>query len=282
MDTDKEDMEFEKKILQMEIPLKSFISEEEKETSWKAILLTIERDDNKRRFIQHFHWMAAASVLITVGVVVWLNLNTGFKTNEGEKLNVNLSDGSLVTLNNKSRLTLNDEFGNSNRNVSLEGEAFFNIKKDESQPFTISIGLNEVIVVGTSFNISYKNKLAEITVRSGRVQLHMGNELLNLEGGEKGMISPAGELSKVPWDSNDFAWYSKTLILKERSLKEVAQIISELFNKNVEVAPSISSCTLSAKIEYETIDDILIIIKETLGVEWKYNSNQIHIYGKGC
>jgi ferric-dicitrate binding protein FerR (iron transport regulator) len=84
------------------------------------------------------------------------------------------------------------------------------------------------------------------------------------------------------WDANDFTWYSEILILKEKSLKEVAEILSELFNKKVEVSPSVASCTLSARIQYETIDDILIIIKETLGVEWKYDSSKIYIDGKGC
>jgi transmembrane sensor len=283
MAEDKEDMDFERKILEMEIPLKNFISEEEKETSWKEVLLTVEGDTHKKRNMRSFYWVAAASVLIITGIVVWLNIDSGFRTNDHEKLNISLTDGSSVTLNYKSRLELAGDFGGKNRRVSLQGEAFFNVQKDDSKPFVITIGRHEVIVAGTSFNVNYKEKLAEITVRSGKVRLHAGSKFLNLAAGEKGTISPTGELSVVAWDANDFAWYSETLILKEKSLKEVAGLLSELFNKKVEVSPAVASCTLSARIQYETIDDILIIIKETLGVEWKYvSNNKIYIDGKGC
>lgn len=282
MAEDKEDIDFERKILEMEMPLKNFISEEEKETSWKEILLTVESKTHKRHSVQNFYWVAAASVLVVIGIVVWLNIDNGFSTSDHEKLAISLIDGSAVTLNYKSRLEVSDDFGEDNRRVSLKGEAFFTIQKDEAKPFVIGLGHNEVIVTGTSFNVSYKEKLAEVTVRSGNVRLQAHDKILNLEAGEKGAISPTGELSMAEWDANDFAWYSQTLILKEASLKEVAKILSKLFNKKVEVSPSIASCTLSVKMQYETIDDILSVIKETLGVEWKYEHDKIYIHGKGC
>ena len=282
MAADKEDIDFERNIHEMEIPLKNFISEEEKETSWKEILLKVEGDTRKKSIAHNFYWAAAASVLIMIGVVVWRNSDSGYKTNDHEKLNIALDDGSSVTLNYKSTLELADDFGKEGRHVSLKGEAFFNVQKDKSKPFVISIGEYEVMVVGTSFNVNYKEKFAEVTVCSGIVRLQAGNQFLNLKAGEKGIISPAGELSVVEWDANDFAWYSGTLVLKDKSIQQVAAILSKLFNKTVEVSPSVASCTLSAKIEYETIDDILVIIKETLGVEWKHDSHKIYIYGKGC
>jgi transmembrane sensor len=283
MAADKEDMDFERKIFDMEIPLKNFISEEEKETSWKEILLSVEGHTRKKHITQNIYWMAAASVLIIMGVVVWLNIDRGFQTNDHEKLNISLADGSSVTLNGKSRLELASDFGKESRRVSLQGEAFFNVQKDEAKPFVITIGDHEVIVVGTSFNVSYKEKLAEVTVTTGKVRFRAGNQFLDLEAGEKGAISPMGALSVVEWDANDFAWYSGTLILKDKSLKEVAAMLSELFHKPVEVSPSVAACKLTAKIQYKTIDDILAVIKETLGVEWKHDSNKkTFIYGNGC
>jgi transmembrane sensor len=282
MAADKEDIDFERKIHEMEIPLKNFISEEEKETSWKEILLTVEGGTRKKSIAHNLYWAAAASVLIIISIVVWSTMGSGYKTSDHEKLNIGLVDGSSVTLNYKSTLELADDFGKESRHVSLQGEAFFNVQKDKSKPFVIAIGEYEVMVVGTSFNVNYKEKLAEITVCSGIVRLHAGDQFLSLKAGEKGIISSTGRLSVVEWDANDFAWYSGTLVLKDKSLQEVAAILSKLFNKTVEVSPSVASCTLSAKIEYETIDDILVIIKEALGVEWKHDSHKIYIYGKGC
>jgi ferric-dicitrate binding protein FerR (iron transport regulator) len=284
MNTDKEDLEFERKIREMKIPLQNFISEEEKETSWKEILFAVEKVPARRLVIRPVQWMAAATVLIVAGIAIsiWLNSDNSFRTNDHEKLNVSLSDGSTVTLNYKSTLKLSDNFGEENRKVVLQGEAFFNIHKDESHPFVIAVGKTEVVVVGTSFNVNCRNNQVDVSVRTGKVRLQAGGKVLNLGAGEAGRISTAGDLSVSDWDANDFSWYSGTLTLKDKSLKEVAAILSKLFRRKVEVAPAVSSCTLSAKISYETIEDILNILKETLTIEWRNNSDIIYIDGKGC
>jgi transmembrane sensor len=279
---DKEDIDFERRIREMEIPLKNFISEEEKETSWKEILLRVEGNARNKSVVRPLYWVAAASVLITVGFMLWHTNDEGYNTGDHEKLNIALADGSSVTLNHKSQLELANDFGKGSRHVSLQGEAFFNVRSDKSKPFVIAIGDHEVMVVGTSFNVNYSESLVEVTVCSGNVRLHSGDQFLTLKAGEKGMISRAGKMSVTEWDPNDLAWYSGTLVLKEKSLQEVAAMLSKLFNNTVEVSPSVASCTMSAKIQYETIDDILVIIKETLGVEWKHESHKIYIYGKGC
>jgi ferric-dicitrate binding protein FerR (iron transport regulator) len=72
------------------------------------------------------------------------------------------------------------------------------------------------------------------------------------------------------------------LVIHDKTLNEVAAILSTVFDKNIEVSPTVSTCRMSAKIEYETITDVLNIIKETLGVEWKNEPKRIFIYGKGC
>ncbi|MBT1686845.1 FecR family protein [Dawidia soli] len=284
MNTDHEDLEFEKKIREMKIPLANFISEEEKETSWKEILLQVEKPSSGRPAITPVRWLAAAAVLFILGLSLTLivRLDKVFKTDDHEKLNVSLADGSNVTLNRQTRLTLSGGFGEKNRKVSLEGEAFFNIRRDESSPFVIGVGGYEVMVGGTSFNVSFRNQVTEVTVRSGIVRLRSGTNSLNLKAGEKGRISPTGGLSVLPWDLNDFSWYSGSLTLKEKSLKEVAVMLSKLFDRKVEVDAAIASCTLSAKIEYETLEDILNIINETLGTKWRTDSNTLYIYGKGC
>jgi transmembrane sensor len=284
MNTDKKDAEFERKIREMKIPLPDFISEEEKETSWKEILFAVEKIPSRKLLIHPVQWMVAATVLIIAGfaISVWLNAEQSFRTNDHEKLNVSLSDGSTITLNYESKLTLADNFGENNRKVFLEGEAFFNIHKDELHPFVIGVGKSEVYVLGTSFNVNSKNNRVEVSVRSGKVRLQTHDNVLDLKADEAGRISDTGELSIFQWDPNDYSWYSGTLTLKNRSLKEVAAILSKLFNRKVSVSPPVSECTLSAKISYETIEDILNILKETLEIEWSNDSNTIYIHGKGC
>ncbi|MDZ7763813.1 MAG: FecR family protein [Melioribacteraceae bacterium] len=90
-------------------------------------------------------------------------------TQRGEKSEISLPDGSKVYLNSSSHLTYNSDFNNSNRNVHLEGEAFFEVASNEITPFVVTTELNKVKVVGTKFNIYNRNKEFVVAVTEGKV-----------------------------------------------------------------------------------------------------------------
>jgi len=72
---------------------------------------------------------------------------------KGQKLKVMLKDGSVVTLNSDSKIIYNDAFGITNRNIQLEGEAFFEVEQNTGIPFVVSTKDINVAAVGTSFNV---------------------------------------------------------------------------------------------------------------------------------
>ncbi|RRB07592.1 FecR family protein [Larkinella rosea] len=93
----------------------------------------------------------------------------------GKRKSVRLSDGSLIKLNSDTKLRFPKTFDQAVRTVALEGEAFFNIERDESKPFVISVGDLRVKVLGTSFNVKNygdENEV-EITVRTGKVSVKL-------------------------------------------------------------------------------------------------------------
>ena len=273
--------EFEKKLLDMDVPMKHFISSQEREISWKEILNQVDRPV---RIVRTMGIAALAAVLaLSVTAGWWYYLKDAvFKASDGEKLSVSLPDGSSVTLNSNSQLKLLDDFDGAERKVRLKGEAFFNVAKDQSRPFVVDVGGSQVQVTGTSFNINYTDRLLAVSVVTGSVTVASSRGEMSVSKNQKIVVSDDGDLSLTEWEENDLAWYSGELVIDNKTIAEIAALLEKLFDKKVKVAESIAGCRMSAKIKYETINDVLQLIEDTLDVKWRYESNHVFIYGKGC
>jgi len=145
----------------------------EKTTSPKVVPL-----QNRRSWLRI---AAAAAILIIGGLFTFNQLNSG---QDWQKIaateitkDLTLADGSMIAINSTSELEYPAEFSAEERRVKLKGEAFFDIAKNPAKPFIIEAGDLRIRVLGTSFNIrNFGNEnLAEITVRSGRVEVSHKN-----------------------------------------------------------------------------------------------------------
>ncbi len=101
-------------------------------------------------------------------------INTIEKSNKaGEKTIFILSDSTRITLNANSKLSFPEKFSDNKRQVQLEGEAFFEVTKDTSRPFTIKSGEVITTVLGTSFNINAypTSRIIKVAVATGKVSV---------------------------------------------------------------------------------------------------------------
>lgn len=114
----------------------------------------------------------AVPVVVKQGDSVVVALN-------GERKKVLLPDSTMVHLNSGSRLSYNKNFGNGNREVSLSGEAFFEVTKDAAHPFLVNTSRMMVKVLGTVFNVkAYDTKEnIETTVVEGKVEVSLKDGL---------------------------------------------------------------------------------------------------------
>lgn len=137
-----------------------------------------------------FRYMAAASIAAVLGSVIWLTtgrLNNNTDHNIGAQLpafsqiktgirqvkQVTLPDSTTVFLNSNSVLNISASFGKDRREVSLSGEAFFEVKRNPKKPFIIAASGLHVKVLGTSFNVKAYDALPDIkiAVNTGLVQV---------------------------------------------------------------------------------------------------------------
>jgi transmembrane sensor len=114
---------------------------------------------------RYYTWfkVAAVFILISAGIVWYRNdkvqtraiqgLITNYNTNGAERKRITLPDGTVIVLNAKSSLKLNNDFNINNREVTLVGEAFFDVTHDKNKPFRVLTSDFDINVLGTIFNV---------------------------------------------------------------------------------------------------------------------------------
>lgn len=131
-----------------------------------------ERINNKKPKVKslYTYWSIgiAASIILLFGLFTFLgNDEVIFETGFGETKTIALLDGSEVVLNAKSKITYNEDNWETNRTLTLDGEAYFKVKKGEK--FTVSTDNGSVVVLGTQFNVNSTNDFFDVVCYEGKV-----------------------------------------------------------------------------------------------------------------
>lgn len=190
-----------------------------------------------------------------------------------------LPDGSVVALNSNSKLQFPKKFKNDVREVTIAGEAFFDVVPDPEKPFIIHAGNAQVKVLGTSFNISAypENETVEVVVETGLVQV-ICTEKLNafenreilLNPGEKGILqNKVGKLEKsINSDINYLAWKTHNLVFENTPLSEVVRHLNKTYHADIRLHnESLNNLVLTAQFEKKPVDFILNVIQLTFGLQ---------------
>lgn len=157
--------------------------------------------------------LAAACVLaLAVGAAWFAMLDGRYSTDIGEQRIVNLDDGSRIHLN--SATTIDVDIGPTARRLRLErGEAFFDVAKDPTRPFIVSVGERVVTALGTSFVVRFDPKRLAVTLVEGRVAVsEQGDEAASAS--LKSAISSKGDDPAVPSAEHDARNAGDVLILE--------------------------------------------------------------------
>ncbi len=157
-------------------------------------------------------------------------------------LNKKLSDGSEVTVNKSSQLTYPESFNKDERRVKLEGEAFFEIKRDEEHPFIVDLPQESYVkVLGTSFNIntSDDNATTTVYVKTGKVEFGTEQNNIILVAGEKGIMDiETGEVYKEVDEINEVTtsyWINEELRFDNDKIEDVVRILSEIYDVKIDI-----------------------------------------------
>ena len=204
-----------------------------------------------------------------------------------EILEKDLPDGTSVILNSGSTLKFGS-FEGPQRDVALNGEAYFQVAHDQNKPFIISSENVRIAVLGTSFyvNTNGKNGKQEVVLDKGRVALyyieHPGEQII-LNPGEKAEIHSGVITKSVNADQNYMSWKTHRFVFENRALPEIIAAINKVYHTNIVLAsPDLASCLVTATFDQQTPEAILNVLKATLDLTIQQSGNNIQISGNGC
>lgn len=158
------------------------------------------------------------------------------QTSAGGFTSIVLPDGSKVWLNSLSKLTFPSKFNNDSREVLLDGEAYFEIVKNESSPFLVKTSNQVVKVLGTKFNLrSYADEDMEFTtLLEGKVSLSMLNstqttEMILLPGYQA--INNYKEFYKIAVHATNYiGWVNRRFLFNDIPLPLVLKDIERWYD----------------------------------------------------
>ncbi|MCQ4873548.1 FecR family protein [Butyricimonas paravirosa] len=184
----------------------------------------------------------------------------------GGEFNIVLQDGTEVWLNADSRLIYPVAFHGKERVVTLEGEAFFVVKRDTARPFFVVSGDQKVRVLGTEFNVcAYPDEsLIYTTLIKGRVAVEVGNRQLTLQPGEQAVMDVNDKtLNKQPVNVDEFVgWRKNMFVFEDQNLEQIMAKLTrwydvKVFYRNEEAKNIIFKGNLPRYAEFSTILEII-------------------------
>ncbi|WP_057937538.1 FecR family protein [Algoriphagus resistens] len=250
----------------------NYLSESQLEEQWEKVKAQMEPD---QRTPPKKFWIVgvAASIVALFAVAgIWLQQHksyeqlpeTIYQTNGGERKSVLLADGTSIWLNANSKLVVSNSFGISDRDVKLEGEAWFDVASNPNQPFGVSVGEVSIQVLGTQFNVNaYEwNPQIVTSLEEGEISYSDGKApLIFLKPGEQVSYNKLEQSSSLKsFNSKDYAaWRSNKLLLKNAPLKIAIQEIENFYGIQLQSSQVIGdqdliNMTLDNESPKETID----------------------------
>lgn len=203
----------------------------------------------------------------------------------GGENTVILSDGTTVHLNAGSKLTYPVCFRGKSRTVLLEGEAYFDVARDEKHPFVVQTRFGEVTVLGTAFNVNAYNDASACytTLVNGKVSFSTSNQkTITLSPGEQAVVS-AGGVKKRSVNLEEYTgWVSGMYVFNNRSLEEIMNTFERWYDIQVYYETSaLRSITYSGNLKrYGSVNSFLDALELTGDLTYKVNGRKVLIYDK--
>ncbi len=231
---------------------------------------------NKKTTVRKLHpisWSigVAASIILLFGLfsIFTTDLIT-HKTNFGETKTISLLDGSEVILNSKSTITFNEVDWKENRQLTLDGEAYFKVEKGST--FTVNTNNGSVVVLGTQFNVNSKDDFFDVVCYEGKVSVNSNsldyillptNSFRKIN--ESSLESSTTQLSQPTWIDGESTF-------KSVPIKYVITALEDQYNIKIDSELIDDSTIFSGSFPHENLNIALITVFDALKI--RYNQKE--------
>ena len=213
---------------------------------------------------------------------VWMEVPVGSTSR------IVLPDGSIAHINENSHLTYSHLFGIKNREIKMSGECYFEVKKNEKQPFIVCSDAMKIQVLGTKFNVrDYpNNNHSSVDLLEGKVTASNIKDETNsyeLHPNQRITLNKhTGEIQiEYLHNTKELLWTSEELALNGKSLTDITYILSQRYHVNIVISnDSMRKLRFggSLSLNNQHINDVLDVLKSTGKIRYRTKNNTIVIY----
>jgi hypothetical protein len=211
-----------------------------------------------------------------------MSLSDTLQTLRGGYYRLRLPDGSKVVLNSASTVFFAPAFGNKERQVSVNGEAYFDVVKDK-RPFYVQVPGLKIEVKGTKFNVqAYKeDNIIRTSLVEGNVRVRAGKQMVDLKPGEQAVLTQKKRLEKITDPAavkKAIGWKEGSFIFKDDNLIEIINELSRYYNLEVQYKGAIPENTYYGIFSRgDSIGSILEHLQKQTGIRFKVDGKKVVI-----
>lgn len=270
----------------------SSLQQEQYKEEARLLLKQIQSPKKRISFTSYLKYVAIIAVIFSVGLgafrMIYSNQEnvltyTEVYVKNGEHKQITLPDGTTVTLNAGSYLKYPDSFVSDIRRVEMDGEAFFEVTRNEEQPFLIHTKEADVKVLGTSFNVKAYNMDEQLTVsvQTGKVQVDLPEAMMRLLPDEQLVLDKTrGEFQKRNEDAKlSTIWINGGLYFNRTPIRTVVNELIRMYNRTIEFAPGVEYDEyIYGEHDNKSLESVLKSIQYSTDIKYRIEKDKIVLY----
>ncbi|MCW0482380.1 FecR family protein [Gaoshiqia sediminis] len=259
----------------------------------KQLLLQSQSDlKTKSLYLTWFKYASVIFLLLSIGITSYFvafdnNQRNDFYTevlaSHGQKTQIMLPDSSVVQLNGGTKIRYNNSFGADNRMVELEGEAFFDVRKNSHIAFIVYTRELDVKVYGTSFNVNAypDDQTVEVGLKQGSVGIEQyDKEVLRMEPGQLAVFNKDNNQFKVLNEDMNMvsAWTNNELVFEEKPFNLICKYLERWYGVDIALANDlIDNEKYTFKVKTESLHEVLELINVLRPINYEIDGERVKI-----
>ncbi len=263
---------------------------------YDALLLTDTTASLKRKknIILPYHVVGIAAAILLVLIIGGVYLfglrdkNVQYNTilvPAGQRINLILSDNTNLWLNANTTFRYPTEFSKRDRTVYLDGEAYFEVSKNEEKPFVVKTNQGDIRVTGTSFNVEAysKHHSFETSLFEGGVDIYNeGIKLTSLKPNEKATVQNNNLVISEIINTDKYLWRQGLIAFNDTKLDEILLSLEKYFDVNIHInSKNLPQHTYTGKFrQSDGIDYALRVLQKSIHFNYVRDDNTSKIFIK--
>lgn len=221
----------------------------------------------------------AALIALSISVYYYTTtLNTTISTFTAEKTNFTLPDNSQVSLNTASKITYNKNKWSNNRELTLEGEAYFKVEKGSK--FHVKTTAGMVTVLGTQFLVENRDNIFEVICYEGSVQVTTNNKNTVLKPGNQFLILDGSFIEREKEEATAPAWLNNESHFKSMPYKFVLSELERQYQLTIDTKNINTSTLFTGKFVHNDLELALKAITLPLNITYSKEKDLIVLHEK--